>query len=94
MLEGLHLSELGQSAVLGFTATAGESVTLSFSDLVTSPAGTTDNIVVYNASGSQIGSTFTSGGTTLSLPNLAAGNYSVWVYPSAPATSNFQIGYQ
>lgn len=88
------LSELGQSGVYGFTATAGESVTLTFSDLVASPTGTTEQIRVYNASGSQIGTTSTSSGTTLALSALPAGNYSVLIYPSSPATSSFQIGYQ
>jgi hypothetical protein len=90
----LSLSEVGQSAVPTFVATASENVALTVSNLTSTPANTTYTIRVYNSSGSQVSSTSTSSGTTLNLTSLAAGTYTVLIAPNTPATATLQVGYQ
>jgi hypothetical protein len=90
----LSLSEVGQSAVPTFVATASENVALTVSNLTSTPANTTYTMRVYNSSGSQVSSTSTSSGTTLNLTSLAAGTYTVLISPNTPATASLQVGYQ
>jgi YD repeat-containing protein len=90
----VSLGSVGQSAVLTFTATAGETVALTVSGVSATPANTSFNITVFNSAGSQVGSTSTATGTTQSLANLAAGTYQVFVTPQYPATASMQVGYQ
>jgi YD repeat-containing protein len=89
----VNLTEVGQSESLSFTATAGETVALAVSGVTTTPANTSVNIQVYNASGSQVASASTATGTTLNMTNLAAGTYQVLISPAYPATSAMQVVY-
>jgi hypothetical protein len=88
------LPNVGESALLTFTATANQSVTLTVSSIVTTPASTTEYVTVYNAAGTQIASG--SGTTSVSIPlnNLAAGGYSILITPGIPATGSMQVKYQ
>jgi trimeric autotransporter adhesin len=90
----VNLPTLGESALLTFTATANQSVTLTVSSIVTTPPSTTEYITVYNAAGTAIASG--SGTTSASIPlsNLAAGQYSVLITPASPATGSMQVKYQ
>jgi YD repeat-containing protein len=85
------LSQLGQNQLLNFTATAGQTVALEASAISSSPANTTYAINVYGPGNSLVTSTTTASTTTINLPNLAAGTYTVLLYPQTPATATMQV---
>src|SRR5581483_9360543 len=86
------LGSVGESEVLTFTATAGQTVALSESGEATTPAGVWMGMTVYNSAGTQVASGAAGPSfTTINLPNLAADTYRVLVYPTVPATSNLQV---
>jgi hypothetical protein len=78
----------GQSAMLTFVATAGQSATLTTSSVSTTPSGKAVTMSVFNPSGTQVASTT---GTTLNLTNLVAGTYSVLIAPADGATAALQL---
>jgi hypothetical protein len=84
------LNQLGQNQLLTFAATAGQTVALEVSGISSTPANTTYGINLYGPSG-YISYTSTASATTINLPNLAAGSYSVLVYPLTPATATMQV---
>ena len=88
------LGTMGQNALLSFTATGGQNVALTVNSVATTPTGVSEQILVYNASNSQVGSTSTASATTLNLTNLPAGSYRVLIYPSSTATGSLQVRYQ
>jgi large repetitive protein len=89
----LVLSAPGQNAALTFTATAGQTAALTISSMVSSPANTSYSFLVLNATGGIVNSGSTSSGTNLSLNNLAAGTYTVFVWPNIAATTSMQVTY-
>jgi hypothetical protein len=84
----------GQNTWLTFTATAGETVAVSASSMLTNPAGQNVGLTVYNSAGTSVGSTSTTTGNTLTLTNLAAGTYNILIGPQYPATATLQVTYQ
>lgn len=92
--QGVTVASPGQAALLSFVATANQSVTLTVSSQVTVPASTPIYVNVYSPAGNQISSGSSATGSTLSLPSLAAGTYSVLVSPSNAATGSAQVKVQ
>lgn len=90
----VNLPTIGQSALYNFEATAGQSVTLYVGGITTTPANTQMNIEVVNSSGQGIATSTTGSYATFELGDLAAGSYSIYVYPVVPCTSLFQITLQ
>jgi trimeric autotransporter adhesin len=90
----LNLPVSGQTAVLTFTATAGQSFTLGASSIATVPANRGVQLVILRPDGSVLdwGQGFTS--ASMSLPNLAAGAYTVIVHPNNAASSSLQVTLQ
>jgi YD repeat-containing protein len=87
----LSLGEMGQVAMLTFTATAGQTLAIAVTGISSTPANTPYYFVVYNPSGTAIASTSSTTGTTINLANLAAGNYNLFIYPSPSATATMQL---
>jgi hypothetical protein len=85
------LNQLGQNQLLTFTATAGQTVALEVSTITSTPVNTTYYVNVYGPSGSLVKSTSTASTTTINLPSLAAGSYTVLLYPGTPATATMQV---
>ena len=87
------LNAMGQSALLSFTATAGQTFALNLAGLTTLPANTPMVVTVYNSANSVVGNPLTTSSTltTLNLQNLAADTYKVLIHPSIPATSTVQV---
>jgi RNase P/RNase MRP subunit p29 len=81
----------GQDTALSFTATAGQTVTVSASSIVTTPANQSVALTVYDASNTSVGNISGTGSATLNLTNLAAGTYTVVVVPSYAATATMQV---
>jgi trimeric autotransporter adhesin len=88
--QSLPLAALGQGAWLSFTATASQTLALDVSGVTSTPANTSYTVTVYNSSGTSVASASSATGTTLNLPNLAAGTYNVLITPAAPATATMQ----
>lgn len=86
----LSLPVAGQFAMLPFTATSGQSLTLSLTSISTSP-GQSVHVAVFNASGTQIASNSGSGSATLNLTSLAAGTYTVQISPFFGGTASAQV---
>jgi trimeric autotransporter adhesin len=82
----------GQSALYTFTATAGQAVAIRLASPAMTPANNAVNLRVYNPSGTQIAySTITTTPTTVNLPNLVAGTYSVLLVPIYAATGTVSV---
>jgi len=81
----------GQNTWLSFAATANESVAVSATSIVTTPAGESVALTVYNSSGTSVGSATGTGNVTVNLTNLAAGTYSVLIVPSYGASGTMQV---
>jgi hypothetical protein len=92
--QSVTLSQPGRYAVLSFTATAGETVALTFGSITTSPASQSVSVTVYNSSGTQVTGANSTTGTTLNMTNLSAGTYTVVVIPNYAATASLQVSYQ
>jgi len=90
----VNLDVPGRQALLGFTATAGQSATLSMASISTTPTGKSVFMYVYNPSGTQVASTSGTTQATLNLTNLVAGTYSVLIQPQKAATSTLQVQIQ
>jgi len=89
----LNLSIPGQDGILTFTATAGQTIALTVSGISSVPTGTSYLFQVFNPSGSTVTSTSSASGATLNLANLAAGTYTLLVYPSIASTAAMQVTY-
>jgi YD repeat-containing protein len=94
--QSISLSVPGQQAVLTFTATQGQSVTVTASSVATTPANTNVSVRVLNAAGTQVGAATARTGVNgiITLTNLAAGNYRVHAIPAAAATATLQVAIQ
>jgi hypothetical protein len=90
----LNLDVPGRHGWLSFTATAGQTLTLNMSSIVTTPSGRGMSMFVYNAAGSQVASTSGTTGATLNLTNLAAGTYDVLLQPGNAATATLAVAVQ
>lgn len=91
----VQITAPGGNAVLGFTSTgAGSAMTLSIQPVATVPAGAPVQVSVYDPSGALVTSESSTGSTTLSLPALAAGSYTVVVSPENGATGSVQVTLQ
>ena len=88
--QSLPLVAMGQAAWLTFTATAGQTLALNLSGISSTPANATYSVTVYNAAGTSVATGSETTGTTLNLPNLAAGTYNAWISPVYPATTSMQ----
>jgi trimeric autotransporter adhesin len=89
----LNLDVPGRQGWLTFTTTVVQTVTLNVTSIATTPSGRSVSMLVYNASGTQVGSTSGTSTATLNLTNLAVGTYNVLLQPSntALATMSVQI---
>jgi hypothetical protein len=87
----LSIPQIGQNALLTFTATAGQTFALEFANVVTTPANTSVAVSVIGpgAGGSTIANitVSTSGAPTINLTSVAAGTYTVLVHPAATSAS-------
>lgn len=83
----------GQYGWFSFTATAGESLVVYESNIVTTPAAQNVQLTVYNSGGTYVGSvgSGSASNATLNLPNLAAGTYYVMASPNDAATATLQL---
>jgi large repetitive protein len=81
----------GQNTWLTFTATAGETVAVSASSIVTNPASQSVGLTVYNSSHASVASASGVGNATVNLTNLAAGTYSVMIAPSYGGSATMQV---
>jgi hypothetical protein len=90
----ITLASPGQNAVLTFTASAGQSRTLTIFGIATTPASGQVYVYVHNPSGSQVA--FNSGATSvaLNLTNLVTGTYSVLIVPYYAHTGTMQATLQ
>jgi hypothetical protein len=84
----------GQNTALTFTATAGQTVAVSATSIVTTPAGQSVTLNVYNASGTSVGSASGTSNATANLTNLAAGTYTVVIVPDYAASATMQVKIQ
>jgi YD repeat-containing protein len=89
----VSMSTLGQGALLTFTTTATQTVTVHLSGLATVPSGNGVYFTVTNSAGTTLATTTTSSAANLTLTNLAAGTYKVLIYPGAAVTSSMQVSY-
>jgi hypothetical protein len=83
----LNLAAPGQQALLTFSATQGQTFAVNVSSLATMPTGKAVSLYAYNSSGTQVAS----GGATLNLPNLSAGDYTILAIVPTAATATAQI---
>ena len=81
----------GQDTWLTFTASAGQTVAVSATSIVTNPAAQNVTLTVYNSSGTSVGTTSGTSSATVNLPNLAAGTYSVLAVPAYGASATMQV---
>ncbi len=84
----------GQYAWLSFTATSGQSGSVSATLLATTPSGKLIGLRVYAANGSQIGFSFSATAPSVSLSNLAAGTYKVVVITTDAAGAAMDVTLQ
>jgi hypothetical protein len=83
----------GQDTALTFTATANQSVSVTATSIVTTPASQTVTVTVYNSSGTSVGSSSGTTSVTVSLTSLPAGTYTIVAIPSNAASATLQITY-
>ena len=83
----------GQSATIAFATTTVQSWTLTISSIATSPPETL-SVYVYNASDGVIKNGSATSQASFPLSSLAAGAYTVVVYPNEPVTGTFQLSLQ
>jgi hypothetical protein len=89
----LNLARAGQNGRLTFSGTAGDSVGVNITTLVTSPSSQTTNVSVIKPDGTTLGpvTTSTSGGY-IDLGSLpTTGTYTVFVDPSYAVTASMQV---
>jgi hypothetical protein len=74
----------GQHAQLQFTATSGQTLALYLGSIAITPSNATVSVTVTNSSGGIVatGTSASSAGITLNLPNLAADTYSALIIPN------------
>jgi YD repeat-containing protein len=91
----VQITAPGGNAVFGFSSSGtGSSMSLAIGSVATTPAGTPVQVSVYDSSGTLVTSATSTGATSLSLPTLAAGNYTVIVSPENGATGSLQVTLQ
>lgn len=91
----VSLTSVGQSATLSVTATAGQTLTFTFSGLTTVPAGDNYSIWVYDPNHSFIlsNSLVSGSSTTQPITNAIAGVYTLVIIPISPSTATFSAVY-
>jgi YD repeat-containing protein len=88
----VNLALPGQFAQIPFTVTAGQSFTIYFDSVTTVPANTHLWIDIVNPGGSIIASAPGTAATrSVTLNNLAAGTYKIYVWPTNAVTTSMQI---
>jgi hypothetical protein len=87
----VNLDVPGRQGWLSFTTEAIQTMVLNASSIVTTPSGKAVWMYVYNASGTQVGSTSGTSSATLNLPNLAAGTYDVLLRPNNAALATMSV---
>ncbi|MHB8473424.1 MAG: hypothetical protein ACYDC8_11405 [Gammaproteobacteria bacterium] len=87
----LNLPLPGQEGLLSFTATNAQSLTLTTSAVTTTPANTGVMIAIYNSAGTLLKSVDTATATTINLPLLTAGTYTIRVIPDYAATATLRL---
>ena len=90
----LNLPAPGQTGVLTFTATAGQSFTLTWSSIATVPANRSVQAYVLRPDGSVLTWGQGTSSPSMSLPNLAAGTYTIIFHPTNAASSSMQVTLQ
>lgn len=91
--ESLSTGSAGQNAVLTFSASPGETVTLNFSAIATTPANSAVTISVYDPGGTLLATSTgsSSQAVQLNLSDLEGGTYTVIVVPQNSATATLQL---
>ena len=87
----LNLQYLGQEGLVSFTATAGQTVAFEVSGISTTPANNIVYIYVLKPNGAVLTTANTTTGTTINLPNLAAGTYQVLLAVTHGATATMTV---
>ncbi len=90
----LSLPAFGQNGVLSFTATAGHSFTLTWNSIATVPANRAIAAWVLRPNGTVLTWGQGTSSPSMSLPNLAAGTYTVLIVPLNAASSSMQVTLQ
>ncbi|HWZ63577.1 MAG TPA: IPT/TIG domain-containing protein [Steroidobacteraceae bacterium] len=80
-----------QAASLLFSATANQTLALYISGISTTPSGGSYYVTVFNPSGAGIGTAVPSSATTINLPNLAAGTYTVNISAEGTYSGTMQV---
>jgi large repetitive protein len=83
----LSLPVHGQFAMLTFSASAGQSLTMDVASIVTNP-GQPVYVAVYNSNNQWVADISPSNSGALSLPNLAAGTYKIQLTPYYGGTAS------
>jgi hypothetical protein len=92
--QSVNLSVPGQYALMTFTATAGQTVALSYNSVTTTPANQYLDVTAYDPNGNEVLSSSSATGATLNLTNLAAGTYTVMVSTSYAGTASTKVSIQ
>jgi trimeric autotransporter adhesin len=90
----VSLPATGQNALLYFSASPGQSVTLTVDSIVTTPANVGVSVSVYNSTGTLISNGAGQPTVVVSLPNLAADTYNVLIAPAYGATASVRVTIQ
>jgi hypothetical protein len=91
--QSLNLAATGQPALLTFTLASAQTVSMGFSSISTTPASRSVGAEIVNAAGTTVASGSSTTGFTLNTGTLAAGTYSVWIYPLTPSTVSVTVGF-
>jgi YD repeat-containing protein len=89
----LSLSPVGRPALLTFSAVPSQTFAIEVAGTSTVPSNTAMSMTVFDQNGTQIGTSvsLSASTSTLNLPYLSTGAYSVWIVPQFPATSTLQV---
>jgi len=83
----------GSFAWISFTTTAMQTVPITINSIAMTPAGSQLTMRVHNSVGGIVGNaiTATTSSATLTMNNLPAGTYKIFVQPTYAATGSFQL---
>ncbi|QQP98388.1 pre-peptidase C-terminal domain-containing protein [Lysobacter enzymogenes] len=88
----LNLAQRGQNARLSFAGTAGQTVAVNASNIVTAPGVRNVYYTVYKPDGATLLSSYSTTGLSLNLPNLpTSGQYTLFVDPEYGNTATSQV---
>jgi hypothetical protein len=90
----VSIPAVGQNGLVKFTASAGQTVSLTVDSIVTIPANLGVTVSVYDPAGNLNASTTGQPSLPMSLPSLVAGTYSVVIAPAYGTTGSVRVTFQ